>query len=163
MIIEVFDNIFAFCLLIALYFKMALLELLVLRVVLTCNLLILLLDKFRLVTSILILQCLLVGEMLIDLSFDCSIINFSQQDNYSWGKHLIDSVTSLFTSHFCSMTCSLLKLGNLGKKLSVEKSTNFLIQLALLRLSTYWYSASNCYVSFGLVSEMPTLALAFWF
>jgi len=59
------------------------------------------------------------------------------------------------------MTCSLLKLGNLGKKLSVEKSTKILIQLALLRLSTYWYSASNCYVSFGLVSEMPTLALAF--
>lgn len=162
MIIEVFDNIFAFLLLVALYFQMALLKLLVLCVVLTSNLFVLLLDKIRLVTSILILQCLLVGEMLIDLSFDCSCIDFSQQDNYFWGKHLIDSVSSLLTSHFCSLTCSFLKLGNLSKNLS-EKTQTIQYKISSKRSYTYWYSASNCYVSFGFVSEAPALALPFWF
>ena len=60
MIVEVFVDLLALSLFIILNFDVALLELLVLSVVFTSNLLVLLLDDVGLVTTVLVLQCLLV-------------------------------------------------------------------------------------------------------
>ena len=60
MIVEVFVNLLALSLFIILNFDMALLELLVLSVVFTSNLLVLLLDDVGLVATVLVLQRLLI-------------------------------------------------------------------------------------------------------
>ena len=60
MIVEVFVNLLALSLFIILNFDVALLELLVLSVVFTSNLLVLLLDDVGLVPTVLVLQRLLV-------------------------------------------------------------------------------------------------------
>ena len=60
MIVEVFVNLLALSLFIILNFDMALLELLVLSIVFTSNLLVLLLDDVGLVTTVLVLQRLLI-------------------------------------------------------------------------------------------------------
>ena len=60
MIVEVFVDLLALSLFIILNFDMALLELLVLSVVFTSNLLVLLLDDVGLVATVLVLQRLLV-------------------------------------------------------------------------------------------------------
>ena len=60
MIVEVFVDFLALSLFIILNFDMALLELLVLSVVFTSNLLVLLLDDVGLVTTVLVLQRLLI-------------------------------------------------------------------------------------------------------
>ena len=60
MIVEVFVNLLALSLFIILNFDVTLLELLVLSVVFTSNLLVLLLDDVGLVTTVLVLQRLLV-------------------------------------------------------------------------------------------------------
>ena len=60
MIVEVFVNLLALSLFIILNFDVALLELLVLSVIFTSDLLVLLLDDVGLVTTVLVLQSLLV-------------------------------------------------------------------------------------------------------
>ena len=60
MIVEVFVNLLALSLFIILNFDVALLELLVLSVIFTSNLLVLLLDDVGLVATVLVLQRLLV-------------------------------------------------------------------------------------------------------
>ena len=60
MIVEVFVDLLALSLFIILNFDMALLELLVLSVVFTSNLLVLLLDDVGLVATVLVLQRLLI-------------------------------------------------------------------------------------------------------
>ena len=79
MIVEVSVDLLALSLFIILDFDVTLLELLVLSVVFSSNLLILLADDVSFVATVLILQRLLVIELFIDLSFDCGCIDLSQQ------------------------------------------------------------------------------------
>ena len=89
MIIKVFDDILSFFLLIGLDLLMTLLKLLVLMVVLASNLFILLLDYLSLLPSVLILQCLLIVELLINLTIDGGSVDLSEQRDKSLCKDLI--------------------------------------------------------------------------
>ena len=89
MIIKVFDDILSFFLLIGLDLLMTLLKLLVLMVVLASNLFILLLDYLSLLPSVLIFQCLLIVELLINLTIDGGSIDLSEQRDKSLCKDLI--------------------------------------------------------------------------
>ena len=79
MLIKVLQNLLPLRLLVILDLDVALLELRVLTVVLTRDLLVLLADDISFVASILIFQCLLVEELLLDLSFDRGSINLLLQ------------------------------------------------------------------------------------
>ena len=79
MIVEVSADLLALCLFIISDFDVTLLELLVLSVIFSSNLLVLLADNVGLVTTVLVLERLLVVELFIDLSFDCGCIDLSQQ------------------------------------------------------------------------------------
>ena len=79
MLIKVLQNLLPLRLLVILDLDVALLELRVLTVVLTRDLLVLLADDISFVASILVFQCLLVEELLLDLSFDRGSINLLLQ------------------------------------------------------------------------------------
>lgn len=79
MIVEVSTDLLALCLFIISDFDVTLLELLVLSVIFSSNLLVLLADNVGLVTTVLVFERLLVVELFIDLSFDCGCIDLSQQ------------------------------------------------------------------------------------
>ena len=79
MIVEVSADLLALSLFIISDFDVTLLELLVLSVVFSSNLLVLLADNVGLVTTVLVLERLLVVELFIYLSFDCGCIYLSQQ------------------------------------------------------------------------------------
>ena len=115
MIIKVFDDILSFFLLIGLDLLMTLLKLLVLMVVLASNLFILLLDYLSLLPSVLILQCLLIVELLINLTIDAGSVDLSEQRNKSLCKDLIESFASHLAGHVYCGSSAFLKVGNLAE------------------------------------------------
>ena len=112
MIVEVFVDLLALRLFIILNFDMALLKLLVLSVVFTSNLLVLLADDVSLVASVLILQRLLVIELFIYLSFNCSSIYLSQQGHQPVVEDFVNGVSTLLERHFCGLARAFLQLVN---------------------------------------------------
>ena len=95
MIVEVFEDLLALGLLVILDRDVPLLELLVLGVVLASDLLILLSDDVRLAATILIFQCLLVKELLFDLSLDCGHIDLLLQGLHPVEEQFIECVRAL--------------------------------------------------------------------
>ena len=120
MIIEVSVDLLALSLFIILDFDVTLLELLVLSVIFTSNLLILLADDVSLVASVLILQRLLVIELFIYLSFNCSSIYLSQQGHQPVVEDFVNGVTTLLERHFCGLARAFLQLVNFSNNLPVE-------------------------------------------
>ena len=112
MIVEVSVDLLALSLFIIPDFDVSLLELLVLSVVLSSDLLILLADDVCLVASILVLERLLVVELFIDLGFDCSRIDLSQQGHQPVIEDFVDGIATLLERHFCGLARAFLKLGN---------------------------------------------------
>ena len=81
MLVKVLEDLFALGLLVIFYIKMALRELLVLRVVLSRDLFVLLPDNVCLCTPVLVLQCLLIVELLLHLIFNDRRINLPHEWN----------------------------------------------------------------------------------
>ena len=103
MIVEVFEDFLALCLLVVLDCDVPLLELLVLTIVLARDLLILLPNDVRLAATILILQCLLVEELLFDLSLNSGRIDLLLQRLHPVEEEVVECVCTLLERHFCSM------------------------------------------------------------
>lgn len=76
MVIEIFEGGLALGLLIFFDLNVALLELLILLIVLSRDLLILLANDLCLGATVLVLQCLLVIQLLFDLSLDSGCVHF---------------------------------------------------------------------------------------
>lgn len=95
MVIELLVDCLTLRLLVVSDLDVALLELLVLRTVLPRDLLVLLADDVRLRTSVLVLQCLLVEELLLCLSIDRSRVDLLEQWNHFLSKDLVESVRPL--------------------------------------------------------------------
>ena len=95
MIVEVFQDLLALRLLIILDRDVPLLELLVLTIVLARDLLILLPNDVRFAATILILQCLLVKELLFDLSLDCGYIDLLLQRLHTVQEQFVECVRAL--------------------------------------------------------------------
>ena len=112
MIVEVFEDILALGLLVILDRDVPLLELLVLGVILSSDLLILLPDNVSLAATILILQCLLVEELLFDLSLDCGRIYLLLQRLHPVEEQIIECVGALLKRHIRSLARTLLQLGD---------------------------------------------------
>ena len=89
MIIEIFEDVLTLGLFIVLNRNMPLLELRVLRVVLASNLLVLLADDIGFSSPVLIFKCLLVKELLFDLSFDRGRVNLLMQGLHSVQEDVI--------------------------------------------------------------------------
>ena len=120
MIVEVSVDLLALSLFIILDFDVTLLELLVLSIVFTSNLLILLADDVSLVATVLILQRLLVIELFIYLSFNCSSINLSQQGHQPVVEDFVNGVSTLLERHFCGLARAFLQLVNFSNNLPFE-------------------------------------------
>ena len=108
MIVEVFVDLLALSLFISLDFDVTLLELLVLSVVLSSDLLVLLADDVGLVASVLVLERLLVVELLIDLCFNRGGIDLSQQGHQPVGEDIVDGIAALLERHFCGLARAFL-------------------------------------------------------
>ena len=108
MIVEVSVDLLALSLFIILDFYVTLLELLVLSIIFTSNLLVLLADDVSLVATVLILKCLLVVELFIYLSFNCSSINLSQQGHQPIIEDFVNGISTLLERHFCSLARAFL-------------------------------------------------------
>ena len=111
MIVEVFVDFLALSLFIIFDFDVTLLELLVLSVVFSSNLLVLLADDVGLVATVLILQSLLVVELFINLSFNCGCIDLSQQGHQPVIEEIVNGVTTLLERHFWGYARAFLELG----------------------------------------------------
>ena len=94
-IVEVFQDLLALRLLIILDRDVPLLELLVLTIVLARDLLIFLPNDVRFAATILILQCLLVKELLFDLSLDCGYIDLLLQRLHPVQEQFVECVRAL--------------------------------------------------------------------
>ena len=112
MIVEVFVDLLALSLFISLDFDVTLLELLVLSVIFTSNLLVLLADDVGLVATVLVLQRLLIVELFVDLRFNSGCINLSQQGHQPVGEDFVNGVTTLLERHFCGLARAFLQLVN---------------------------------------------------
>jgi len=97
----------------------SLLKLRVLRVVLTCDLLILLPNDISFGSPVLVLQCLLVKELLFDLSFDSCSVDLLLQGLQSVQEDVVERICPLLEGHLCSVTAPLLQLGDFQKDLLV--------------------------------------------
>ena len=117
MVIEVFENFFAFSLLCIADLYVPLLELLVLSAVLAGDLLVLLSDDVCLGAPVLELKRLLVVKLLFDLSFDCSGIDLSQQRYEPVDDQFIESICALLKRQIGSLPCAVLKLTYTAHKL----------------------------------------------
>ena len=95
MVIELLVDCLTLRLLVVSDLDVALLELLVLRTVLPRDLLVLLADDVCLRTSVLVLQCLLVEELLLCLSIDRSRVDLLEQWNHFLSEDLVESVRPL--------------------------------------------------------------------
>ena len=108
MIVEVSVDLLALSLFIITDFDVSLLELLVLSVVLSSDLLVLLADDVGLVASVLVLERLLVVELLIDLCFNRGGIDLSQQGHQPVIEDFVDGITALLERHFCGLARAFL-------------------------------------------------------
>ena len=117
MIVEVFEDLLALGLLVILDCDVPLLELLVLTIVLASDLLILLPNDVRLAATILIFQCLLVEELLFDLSLDCGHIDLLLQRLHPIEEQFIECVRTLLEGHLNSLARTLLQLDDLDHDL----------------------------------------------
>ena len=112
MIVEVFEDLLALGLLVILDCDVPLLELLVLTIVLASDLLILLPNDVRLAATILIFQCLLIEELLFDLSLDSGRIYLLLQWLHPVEEQVIECVSALLKRHIRSLARTLLQLGD---------------------------------------------------
>ena len=89
MVIKLLVDLLALGLLIVSDLHMALLKLLVLRTVLSRDLLVLLTDDVCLCTSVLVLQCLLVEKLLLCLSIDSRCVDLLEQWDHFLSEDLV--------------------------------------------------------------------------
>lgn len=120
MIIEIFEGLLALGLLVFFDLNVALLELLVLPIVLSRDLLVLLADNICLRATVLVLQCLLIVQLLFDLSMNGGAMNFTRQRNQHLSIEVVESISSLFEGHFCSVSGSFLQLQDFALQLSAD-------------------------------------------
>ncbi len=95
MLVEVFEDLLTLALLVIPNLNVPLLELLILRAVLSRYLLVLLPDNVCLRTSVLVLQCLLIVQLLCHLSLNGRETNFSQEWNKSLAEEVIECIRFL--------------------------------------------------------------------
>ena len=124
MFVEVFENFLALRLLFVLDRDVALLELRVLRIVLARNLLVLLTNDVGLCAAVLVLQCLLVVQLLFDLSFDSRSVDALLQRVQLVQEEVVESVGSLLERQLCCDAGSILQLRDFGHKLPVQIKTS---------------------------------------
>ena len=117
MIVEVFEDVLTLSLLVIFNCDVSLLKLRVLRVVLTCDLLILLPNDISFASPVLVLQCLLVKELLFDLSFDSCSVDLLLQGLQSVQEDVVERICPLLEGHLCSVTATLLQLGDFQEDL----------------------------------------------
>ena len=120
MIIEIFEGLLALGLLVFFDLNVALLELLVLPIVLSRDLLVLLADNICLRATVLVLQCLLIVQLLFDLSMNGGAMNFTRQRYQHLSIEVVESISSLFEGHFCSVSGSFLQLQDFALQLSAD-------------------------------------------
>ena len=112
MLVEVEADFFAFLGLLVGDGRVPLLELAVLGLVLTCDLLVLLADHFSLGATVLMLERLLVEELLVDLRGDAGRVDLTQKKHHLLGEEFVQLVGSLLDLKAFSLTLTSLELSN---------------------------------------------------